>query len=134
MSRRCEMSKRIVIVEKEPDLLEILTYNLEREGFEVIGCDRSESGLKAILRESPDMAILDVVQPNVHELSLYRQIRDNETTHKTHMIMMTPKGEQNDQEFGVKYGLVGDDYISMPFSIRELVARVKEHRLENNYP
>lgn len=117
------MEKHIVIVEDEPDILEVLTYNLEREGFKVTGCSRGDTGWQTILQQKPDLAILDLMLPGMDGLEICQNIRRTSETKATPVLMVTAKGEESDVVLGL--GLGADDYISKPFSPKEIVARVK---------
>lgn len=114
---------RIVVVEDEPDILEILGYNLRREGFEVQSASDGTSGLSLIRREKPDLVLLDLMLPGIDGLDICRTLKDSDETADTLIIMVTAKGEESDIVLGLGAG--ADDYISKPFSPKEMVARVK---------
>jgi len=115
--------KRIVVVEDEPDILEVLSYNLKREGFSVTTAMDGNKGLSLIQKELPDLVVLDLMLPGMDGLELCRQLRANERTQYLLIIMVTAKSEESDLVLGL--GIGADDYIAKPFSPRELVARVK---------
>lgn len=115
--------KKIVVVEDEPDILEVLSYNLRREGFEVHAAATGTIGLSLIRREKPDLILLDLMLPGMDGLEICRQLRSDEATSESLIIMVTAKGEESDIVLGLGAG--ADDYISKPFSPKELVARVK---------
>ena len=114
---------RIVVVEDEPDILEILGYNLRREGYEVQSAPDGTSGLSLIRREKPDLVLLDLMLPGIDGLEICRTLKNSSETADTLIIMVTAKGEESDIVLGLGAG--ADDYISKPFSPKEMVARVK---------
>ena len=118
------MSKRkIVIIEDEPDILEVLSYNLRREGFEILTSADGIQGLALVKREHPDLVLLDLMLPGIDGIEICTSIKKNPDTQHTLLIMVTAKGEESDIVLGL--GVGADDYISKPFSPKELVARVK---------
>ncbi len=118
------MSKRkIVIIEDEPDILEVLSYNLRREGFEILTAADGNQGLALVKREHPDLVLLDLMLPGIDGVEICTAIKKHPDTAHTLLIMVTAKGEESDIVLGL--GVGADDYISKPFSPKELVARVK---------
>ena len=115
--------KQIVIVEDEPDILEILSYNLNREGFDVSTALDGNLGLDLIQQKIPDLVLLDLMLPGIDGLEICRRMKTDSRTQNIPVIMVTAKGEESDIVLGL--GIGADDYISKPFSPRELVARVK---------
>ena len=115
--------EKIVVIEDEPDILEVLSFNLRREGFDVVSAASGGAGLEAIGRESPDLVLLDLLLPGVDGLDVCRRLRAQPATARIPVIMVTAKGEESDIVLGL--GVGADDYIQKPFSPRELVARVK---------
>ena len=115
--------KSIVIVEDEPDILEVLSYNLRREGFYVSTSDDGAEGLKLIQDTKPDLVLLDLMLPNIDGLDICRTMKSDQTTTHIPIIMVTAKSEESDVVLGL--GLGADDYVIKPFSPKELVARVK---------
>jgi len=115
--------KSIVVVEDEPDILEVLSYNLRREGFEVATSDDGEKGLKLIQGNRPDLVLLDLMLPGMDGLDICRSLKSDPTTGHIPIIMVTAKDEESDLVLGL--GLGADDYVTKPFSPKELVARVK---------
>lgn len=116
-------SKKIVIVEDEPDILEILSYNLKREGFDVSTALNGTDGLKIIQQVVPDLALLDLMLPGMDGLEICRELKSHQSTSNIPIIMVTAKGEESDVVLGL--GVGADDYIAKPFSPKELIARVK---------
>ncbi len=115
--------QRIVVIEDEPDILEVIQYNLSREGFDVEGARDGESGLRQVRKGDPDLVLLDLMLPGVDGVELCRKLKEDELTRSIPIIMVTAKGEESDIVLGL--GLGADDYITKPFSPKELVARVK---------
>lgn len=117
-----EMS-RILIVEDDPSLVELLRYNLESEGFDVSVARDGEGGMEAIDADDPDLVVLDWMLPNMSGIEICRQMRQRTATKTTPVIMLTAKGEESDRVRGLETG--ADDYIVKPFSPAELTARIK---------
>lgn len=117
------MKGRILIVEDEKDIYELIAYNLKKEGFEVFISADGESALKLIRKEKFNMVILDLMLPVLSGLEICRIIRSNPDTASLPVIMLTAKGEEIDRVLGLEMG--ADDYITKPFSPRELIARIK---------
>jgi len=115
--------KKIVVIEDEPDILEVLTYNLRREGFEVSGAQSGSVGLSLIRREMPDLVLLDLMLPGMDGIEICRALKADPQTGNILIIMVTAKGEESDIVLGL--GVGADDYVSKPFSPKELIARVK---------
>ncbi len=117
------MKGRILIVEDEKDIYELIAYNLKKEGFEVFISADGESALQLIRKEKFNMVILDLMLPVLSGLEICRIIRSNPDTAALPVIMLTAKGEEIDRVLGLEMG--ADDYITKPFSPRELIARIK---------
>ncbi len=113
----------IAVIEDEPDILEVLTYNLKREGYDVVAYDNGTDGLAAVEAHPPTLILLDLMLPGMDGLDVCRHLRSNDVTRDTPIIMVTAKGEESDIVLGL--GLGADDYVTKPFSPRELIARVK---------
>ncbi len=114
------MSK-VLIVEDERAIVEILKFNLSREGYETLEALDGEAGLQLARTADPDLILLDVMLPKLDGFSICRQLREGGVS--TPIIMLTAREEENDKVFGLEAG--ADDYITKPFSMRELMARVK---------
>ena len=115
--------ERITLVEDEPDIAEVLRYNLEREGFRVAAERRGDRALEAIQRDPPDLVLLDLMLPGLDGLELTRALKRNEATSALPIVMLTARGEEIDRIVGLELG--ADDDIAKPFSPREVVLRVK---------
>jgi len=119
------MARPILIVEDDPDIAESLRYNLERDGFAAITAATGEAGLTAALneRDTPSLIILDLMLPGMSGTELCRRLRREPVTRRTPIIMLTAKATESDRVTGLDLG--ADDYITKPFSVRELLARVR---------
>ncbi len=115
------MDKRVLIVEDEKQIVDILRFNLAREGYEIITAADGPEGLKKALSASPDLVLLDIMLPGMDGFEVCRALR--ETDRLTPVIMLTAREEESDKVLGLEIG--ADDYITKPFSIKELLARVK---------
>jgi DNA-binding response OmpR family regulator len=116
-------TSRILVVEDETDLADLLTYNLQKAGFEVDVCHDGRSGLHRASELQPDLIILDVMLPHISGLQVARQIRTSPRTASIPILMLTAKAEEMDQISGLQSG--ADDYVTKPFSVKILVARVE---------
>ena len=114
------LNKKILVVDDEQAIVDILKFNLAREGYEVIECYDGRSGYEAALKEKPDLILLDVMLPEMDGFEVCRKLR-NEIS--TPIIMITARTEEIDKVLGLELG--ADDYITKPFGVRELMARVK---------
>ncbi|URQ63688.1 response regulator [SAR86 cluster bacterium] len=117
------MSQKIYIVEDEPDIRETLKYNFSNEGFKVFTAPDGEKALSNIKKVLPDVLILDLMLPGVSGLDVCKSIRADDDIRDMSIIMLTAKGEEIDRVIGFELG--ADDYVTKPFSVRELILRVK---------
>jgi two-component system alkaline phosphatase synthesis response regulator PhoP len=118
------MAKRtILVIDDEPDLIELVRYNLEKEGFEVQGALDGESGLRAAYAQVPDVVVVDLMLPEMDGLEVCRRLRADERTAAVPLIILTAKAAEADRVVGLEVG--ADDYVTKPFSPRELAARVR---------
>ena len=115
------MKKKILIIEDELDLIKGLKFNLSDEGYEVDSAVNGMEGLRKVVEEAPDLIILDIMLPEMDGLEVCRKLRQKNIG--IPIIMLTAKGEEIDKVVGLELG--ADDYITKPFSIRELIARIK---------
>jgi phosphate regulon transcriptional regulator PhoB len=115
--------KNILVVDDEADIVELISYNLKKEGFSVDYAYDGEDALKKIRGTNYDLIILDLMLPGIQGLELCRIVRNSPDTSNLPIIMLTAKGEEVDKVIGLEIG--ADDYITKPFSIRELIARTK---------
>ena len=113
----------ILLIEDETALVELLRYNLEKEGFRITAAVDGEEGLAALAESRPDLLILDWMLPHVSGIEICRQIRRKPETRDLPVIMLTARGEEADRVRGLEVG--ADDYVTKPFSPSELIARVR---------
>jgi two-component system alkaline phosphatase synthesis response regulator PhoP len=123
--QRTTMAKPVLVIEDDPDIAESLRYNLERDGLTAIIADTGEKGLSLALsgKNSPGLVILDLMLPGMNGIELCRRLRREPLTRRTPIIMLTAKTSEADRVAGLDLG--ADDYITKPFSVRELMARVR---------
>jgi len=117
------MSGRILLVEDEQDLADIVVYNLQKENFSVVHANTGSSALKALKESEFDLVLLDLMLPDMAGIDICRTIRTKDQTATLPIIMVTAKGEEIDRVVGFEVG--ADDYVVKPFSARELILRVK---------
>lgn len=115
--------QRIVVIEDEKDIVELVRYNFRREGFEVQAFLRGKEGLDYLRRNPADLVILDIMLPDLDGLEICKRLRTDHRLRSLPVIFLTAKGEEIDRVLGLEIG--ADDYVVKPFSPRELVARVK---------
>ncbi len=114
---------RILVVDDEEDLAELVRYNLEKDGYQVECVGSGEEALKAVRRQPPDLIVLDLMLPAVDGLEVCRRLKADAKTRDVPIVMLTAKGEDTDVVAGLERG--ADDYIAKPFSPRVLGARVR---------
>ncbi|MEE0773304.1 MAG: response regulator transcription factor [Anaerovoracaceae bacterium] len=114
-------NKKILIIEDEPNIRELVLYNLKTNGYDGIAAEDGIMGITLVHREKPDLILLDIMLPGKNGYEICRELR--EEGNKIPIIMMTAKTEESDKVMGLEYG--ADDYISKPFGIREMMARIK---------
>lgn len=114
---------KILVVDDEPDIIELVKYNLVREGFTVDSAESGDRALKKIRSEEYNLVILDLMLPIIPGLELCRILKSDKNTSRIPIIMLTAKSDETDKIVGLEMG--ADDYITKPFSPRELVARTK---------
>ena len=117
------MSARVLVIEDELPLAEMLQYNLEAEGFRVSHAETGEDAEMLVAEEEPDLIILDWMLPQVSGIELCRRLRSRPSTRAIPILMLTARGEESDRIRGLSTG--ADDYVVKPFSLPELMARVK---------
>ena len=115
--------EKILVVEDEADLREVLSYNLTRDGYRVVTAEGGAEALKRARKDVPDLVLLDLMLPDVDGLEVCRRLKKDPLTGALPIIMVTAKGEESDVVVGL--GVGADDYVTKPFSPRELLARVK---------
>ena len=118
------MTKRVLVVDDEPNIVMSLRFLMEREGFEVEVAPTGEAALRALDRGPVDLVLLDVMMPALDGFEVCQRIRSNPAWSDTRIIMLTAKGREIERDKGLALG--ADAYVTKPFSTRELVARVKQ--------
>ncbi|MCB0650320.1 MAG: response regulator transcription factor [Saprospiraceae bacterium] len=114
---------KILIVDDEPDILEFLTYNLEKEGYEVVSASDGKEGLEKAIKTKPDLIILDIMMPGMDGVELCRQLRENREFDETLIAFLTAREEDYSQIAALEVG--GDDYITKPLKPRVFISRIK---------
>src|SRR5215469_4164203 len=114
----------ILVIEDERPLVEVLTYNLEREGFDVLAAYDGQEGLRQAQLKLPDLVVLDLMLPNKPGLEVCRELRMGTRTREIPIIMVTAKVEETDELVGFATG--ADDYVTKPYSMKILIQRIKK--------
>ncbi|HNW81917.1 MAG TPA: response regulator transcription factor [bacterium] len=122
--------EKILLVEDEEDILNLMKYNLEREGFKVDGAASGEMALRIARETIPDIILLDLMLPGMDGLDVCRILKNDKNTQRIPIVMVTAKGEDSDVVTGLELG--AEDYITKPFSPKVLVARIKTVLRRNN--
>ena len=115
--------KQILIIEDEPDIQELLSFNLDNNGYKVYTASNGEKGLEVARKEHPDLILLDLMLPGIHGLDVCRIIKSDQETSGISIIMLTALGQEEDIIKGLETG--ADDYVTKPFSLQVLEARIK---------
>ncbi|HBG16939.1 MAG TPA: DNA-binding response regulator, partial [Firmicutes bacterium] len=125
--------ERVLIIEDELNIIELVAYNLEKEGWLVSKAQTGEEGLEKIEEEHPDIILLDLMLPGIDGMEICRRTRQNKLTKDIPIIILTAKAEEADRVLGLESG--ADDYVTKPFSPRELVARIRAvlRRADRNF-
>ena len=117
------MQKKILVVDDEKDIVDLITYNLEREGFATIRAYDGHAAIELAKTKKPDLIVLDLMLPGVMGMDVCRFIRKNPETETLPIIMLTARSDQMDKILGLEIG--ADDYITKPFNVMELIARIR---------
>lgn len=115
--------EKILLIEDEKDILELIAFNLECSGYDVIKASNGEDGLKRALKEIPDLILLDLMLPGMDGFDVCRELKQDKSTRKIPVIMLTARGEDTDIVSGLELG--AEDYITKPFSPKILIARIR---------
>ncbi len=118
-----DQEKSVLVVEDEEDILALLHYNLIKAGYNADCASHGEEALESIAVKKPDIILLDLMLPGIDGMEICRRLRDDETTSEIPIIMLTARGEEEDVVRGLELG--ADDYVTKPFSIKVLLARVQ---------
>src|SRR5260370_11169709 len=116
------MAQRVLIVEDEPDIRDLLVFHLERDGYQVAKAGSGADALRQAQVSAPDLVLLDLMLPEMDGLEVCRRLRQNPVTQGIPIVMLTARGDEVDRVLGLEMG--ADDYVLKPFSPRELVARI----------
>ena len=117
------MSELVMLIEDEKEIRDLVRYNLERAGFRVAAAADGEEGIKQLFASRPDALVLDLMLPGINGLEILREVRAEPTTHDVPVLVLTARSAEMDKLLGFENG--ADDYLTKPFSPRELVARVQ---------
>ncbi len=117
------MKEKILVVEDEKDIVKMLEYNLKKDGFSTLVARNGEDAIIITNRERPDLVILDLMLPGIDGLEVCKALKSESKTAPIPIIMLTAKGQESDKVVGLELG--ADDYVTKPFSPRELIARIK---------
>ena len=115
--------KRVLIIEDDKDIVELVRYNLANEGFQVNAAFDGSSGLNSLKKSPPDILLLDLMLPKLSGLDICREVRRDDSLNRLPILMLTARGEEADRVVGLEMG--ADDYVTKPFSPRELAMRVR---------
>jgi two-component system, OmpR family, alkaline phosphatase synthesis response regulator PhoP len=115
--------KRILVIEDDKDIVELVRYNLEKDGYQVTASSDGATGLAQVRKSPPDLLVLDLMLPKMSGLEICKEVRKDVGLNRLPILILTAKGEEADRVVGLELG--ADDYVTKPFSPRELVARVK---------
>ncbi len=124
------MERTVLVVEDEANIVDILAFNLQREGYNVLSAYDGQAGLELALEKKPDLILLDLMLPKLNGFDVCKALRDDGDT--VPILMLTAREEESDKVRGLELG--ADDYITKPFSIRELMARVKSNIRRGDMP
>ncbi len=117
------MKEKILIVEDDKDILKMVEYNLKKEGYRTVCARDGEDAIEMAHSERPDLILLDLMLPGIDGLEVCKQLKKESKTASIPVIMVTAKSQESDKVVGLELG--ADDYVTKPFSVRELLARVK---------
>lgn len=116
-------TKKILVVDDDLDILDLVTFNLERAGFETLATGKGVEALQLLKREAPDLVVLDIMLPGMDGIEILKRAKSDPGVRPTPFIMLTAKSEEVDRILGLELG--ADDYLSKPFSVRELILRIR---------
>lgn len=116
---------KVLLIEDDKDIVELVTYNLVKAGYQVIVASNGSAGLNKARKENPSLVVLDIMLPDLEGTEVCKVLRAHPSTASIPIVFLTAKAEEVDKVLGLELG--ADDYITKPFSPRELVARVKAH-------
>src|SRR5688500_15672516 len=114
---------RILVIEDEGDIRQVLDFNLRLAGHEVLAAAKGQEGLRLAREQHPDLVLLDLMLPDLPGMEVCRALKDDSSTRRIPVMMLTARGEEIDRVVGFELG--ADDYVTKPFSVRELVLRIR---------
>jgi phosphate regulon transcriptional regulator PhoB len=117
------IKKRILVIEDDRDIVELVRYNLEKDGYQVFTATDGATGVAQVKKSPPDLLVLDLMLPKLSGLEICKEIRRDAALNRLPILILTARGEEADRVVGLELG--ADDYVTKPFSPREFVARVK---------
>jgi DNA-binding response OmpR family regulator len=117
------IKKRILVIEDDRDIVELVRYNLEKDGYQVATATDGAIGMAQVKKSPPDLLVLDLMLPKLSGLEICKEVRRDAALNRLPILILTARGEEADRVVGLELG--ADDYVTKPFSIRELLARVK---------
>jgi two-component system phosphate regulon response regulator PhoB len=120
--------RKVLVIEDEANIRDVLAYNLQQEGYQVSTAETGNAGLQEVTQVIPDLVLLDLMLPDISGVEVCRRIRSGETRPQPAVIMLTAKGDEIDRVVGFEVG--ADDYVVKPFSVRELLLRVRARMQE----
>lgn len=123
MTNSTPTQRTVLVIEDDSAIAEVLTYNLEREGYRTVRASDGRDGLRQAQSIEPDLIILDLMLPGIDGIEICRELRSDKATRNTSILMLTAKSEETDQIIGFTVG--ADDYVTKPFSIKVLLQRVR---------
>lgn len=125
-----ETKRRVVYIEDEPEMIDLVRLILNRRGYEIIGANGGREGLDMVRQQSPDLVLLDLMMPDMDGWDVYQQMKADERTQNIPVIVVTAKAQSIDKVLGLHIAKV-DDYISKPFSPQELVDSIEKVMAKN---
>jgi two-component system phosphate regulon response regulator PhoB len=115
--------EKILVIDDEKDILDLVCFQLNKEGYRVFRAMKGEDGLKLALKEKPDLVVLDIMMPGMNGIEVLKRLKYQRETQGMAVLMLTAKGEELDRVLGFELG--AEDYVTKPFSVRELVLRIR---------
>lgn len=115
--------EKILVIDDEKDILELLSFTLQKEAYRVLLAADGEHGLELAVRETPDLVVLDIMLPGLSGIEVLKRLKYNSRTKRIPVLMLTAKGDELDRVLGFELG--AEDYVTKPFSVRELLLRIR---------
>lgn len=115
--------EKILVIDDEEDILELICFQLNKEGYRVLQAKNGQEGLKLALQEKPNLVVLDIMLPDLNGIEILKRLKYQRQSQGTAVLMLTAKGEELDRVLGFELG--AEDYVTKPFSVRELLLRIR---------